>query len=217
MSIGSIIIAIIHFVEYIIIKLGYPGVFFLMLLEGMLLPVPSEVVMPFSGYLAYYGMLDPFNRYASIIILLIVGTVGNLTGALIAYAIGKYGGDPFIIKYGRYLMLNRDTIDRSKIWFEKYGKLSVFTTRFLPVFRTFISIPAGIANMDLGQFSLYTIAGDLVWDSILIYLGILLGSRWETILGFFNNLTYIAIIAFIAAIIIVYYYLAIKPRKTLNK
>ncbi len=217
MSISGIIVAVINFVEYVIIKLGYPGVFFLMLLEGMLLPVPSEVVMPFSGYLAFYGMLDPFNRYISIIILLIVGTVGNLTGALIAYFIGKYGGDAFIIKYGKYLLLNKDTIDKSKVWFEKYGKLSVFTTRFLPVFRTFISIPAGIANMDIKQFSMYTIAGDLVWDSILIYLGIILGSRWHVILGFFNNLTYIAIVGFIAAIIIVYYYLAIKPRKTLNK
>lgn len=195
---------LIKFVEYIIISLGYSGVFFLMLLEGMLLPIPSEVVMTFAGYLAYYGLLGSFNNILSVILLLFVGSIGDLVGAWIAYGIGKYGGDPFIIRYGKYLLLKPDTIDRTKKWFIRYGDLSVFTTRFLPIFRTFMSIPAGIATMNLKKFSLYTLAGDLVYDSILIYLGIILGSHWEILLGYFNEFSYIAVAAFIIAIIYVF-------------
>ena len=123
----SITIELIKFVEIIIIKMGLLGVFFLMLLEGMLLPVPSEVVMTFSGYLAFYGLLDPFGSYFSIILLLLAGSIGDLIGAWIAYWIGKYGGDPFILRYGKYFFLKSDTIDRTKIWFNKYGDISVFT------------------------------------------------------------------------------------------
>lgn len=210
--ITSITVSLIKFVEIIIIKLGLIGVFFLMLLEGMLLPIPSEVVMTFSGYLAFSGSLDPFGSFYSIILLLISGSVGDLVGAWIAYGIGKFGGDPFIIRYGKYFFLKSDTIERTKTWFNRYGDFSVFTTRFLPVFRTFISIPAGIATMDFRKFSLYTITGDLIYNAVLIYLGILFGSHWEILLKYFNEYSYIGIAIFA----IVIFYLAarlIKNRK----
>ncbi len=215
MSIITIIaVDLIKFVEGIIVSLGYSGVFFLMLLEGMLLPIPSEVVMTFAGYLSYYGLLDPFNPIISVVILLIVGSVGDLVGAWIAYGIGKYGGDPFIIRYGKYLLLKPDTIGRTKAWFNKYGDLSVFTTRFIPIFRTFISIPAGIATMNFKKFSFYTLTGDLVYDAILIYIGIILGSDWKIILGYFNEFSYVGVVAFVIAII--YVFMKLK-RKNVQK
>lgn len=201
--ITSITVGLIKFVEAIIIKLGLSGVFFLMLLEGMLLPIPSEIVMTFAGYLAFYGLLDSFNPYFSVILLLIAGSVGDLVGAWIAYGIGKYGGDPFIIRYGKYLLLKPDTIDKTKAWFNRYGDLSVFITRFITVFRTFISIPAGIATMNFKKFSAYTIAGDLIFNVVLIYLGIVFGSHWEILLKYFDEYSYVGVAIFL--IVIVYF------------
>ncbi len=211
--ITSLTVSLIKFVEVLIIKLGFAGVFFLMLLEGMLLPIPSEVVMTFSGYLAFYGLMDPFGPYPSVIILLLAGSVGDLVGAWIAYAIGKYGGDPFIIHYGKYFFLKSDTIERTKAWFSKYGDLSVFTTRFLPVFRTFISIPAGIATMDFKKFSVYTLTGDLIYNAVLIYLGILFGSHWELLLKYFDEYSYVGIAAFVVVII----YLVVRVMNSRKK
>ncbi len=209
----SITIELIKFVEIIIIKMGLLGVFFLMLLEGMLLPVPSEVVMTFSGYLAFYGLLDPFGSYFSIILLLLAGSIGDLIGAWIAYWIGKYGGDPFILRYGKYFFLKSDTIDRTKIWFNKYGDISVFTTRFLPVLRTFISIPAGIATMDFKKFSLYTLTGDIMYNIVLIYLGILFGSNWKVLLKYFTELSYVGAAVFMVVIV----YFIFRILKNRNK
>ena len=209
----SITIELVKFVEIIIIKMGLLGVFFLMLLEGMLLPVPSEVVMTFSGYLAFYGLLDPFGSYFSIILLLLAGSIGDLIGAWIAYWIGKYGGDPFILRYGKYFFLKSDTIDRTKMWFNRYGDISVFTTRFLPVLRTFISIPAGIATMDFKKFSLYTLTGDIMYNIVLIYLGILFGSNWKVLLKYFTELSYVGAAVFMVVIV----YFIFRILKNRNK
>ena len=209
----SITIELVKFVEIIIIKMGLLGVFFLMLLEGMLLPVPSEVVMTFSGYLAFYGLLDPFGSYFSVILLLLAGSIGDLIGAWIAYWIGKYGGDPFILRYGKYFFLKSDTIDRTKIWFNRYGDISVFTTRFLPVLRTFISIPAGIATMDFKKFSLYTLTGDIMYNIVLIYLGILFGSNWKVLLKYFTELSYVGAAVFMVVIV----YFIFRILKNRNK
>ena len=213
--ITSITVSLIKFVEVLIVKLGLTGVFFLMLLEGMLLPIPSEVVMTFSGYLAFYGLMDSFGPYPSIVLLLIAGSVGDLVGAWIAYAVGKYGGDPFIIHYGKYFLLKSDTIDRTKVWFNKYGDLSVFTTRFIPVFRTFISIPAGIATMDFKKFSIYTLTGDMIYNAVLIYLGILFGSHWELLLKYFDEYSYVGVAAF--AVVVIYLFVRVlNARKRRN-
>ncbi len=217
--ITALTVELIKFVEYIIIKLGITGVFFLMLLEGMLLPIPSEVVMTFSGYLAFYGIMLKINPYFAVFIIVIAGTTGDLVGAWIAYAIGKYGGDPFVIKFGKYLLLKSDTVERVKSWFKKYGEFSVFTTRFLPVFRTFISIPAGMAEMDFSKFSLFTFTGDLIYNIVLVYLGILFGSHWEILLKYFDEYSYVGVAG--AAIVIIYFAVKIiKGRKSgqpLNK
>ncbi len=196
----------------IIITLGYPGIFFLMLLEGLLLPIPSEVVMAFGGYLAYSGTLPSEIGIPAFILLLLAGSVGNMVGAYLAYMLGDYGGIPLILRYGKYVMLDKGSIDRTQLWFEKYGTPSVFLTRLVPIFRTFISIPAGIAKMNRVHFLALTFLGAMIWDSILIYLGYILGPHWEQIISTFNQFTDLAVAA-LAIIVVAWVYTKMKSRK----
>lgn len=211
-SVSSIITMVVNLVTGTITELGYPGIFFLMVLEGMLLPIPSEVVMLFGGFLVYEGDLPGYFGMPGWLILLIVGSVGNLVGALIAYYIGKLGGKPAIVRYGKYVLLDKGAADRITGWFDRYGPPSVFLTRLVPVFRTFVSIPAGIASMNKTKFSSYTLAGMLLWDSLLIYLGLQLGPNWNSILGDFDKYTY-ASIALAGAILLYFGYRVLKRRR----
>ncbi len=213
LSVSGIITTVVNLVTQIITDLGYPGIFGLMILEGMLLPIPSEVVMLFGGFLVYEGKLPGYIGMPGWFILLIVGSVGNLVGALIAYYIGKYGGKPVIIRYGKYVLLDKGAADRITDWFYKYGPPSVFLTRLVPVFRTFVSIPAGIASMNRTKFSGYTIAGMLIWDSLLIYLGMQLGPNWQTILSDFDKYTYAAV-ALAIAVLLYFGYRILRRRKS---
>lgn len=200
-----------NYIISIITTLGYPGIFFLMLLEGLLLPIPSEVVMAFGGYLAYSGVLPSEIGIPAFIILLLAGSLGNMVGAFLAYMLGDYGGIPLILRYGRYVMLDKGSIDKTQQWFEKYGTPSVFLTRLVPVFRTFISIPAGIAKMNRSHFLALTFVGALIWDSVLIYLGYLLGTHWDQILNVFNKFTDVAIAALIL-LVIGWFYTKLRKR-----
>ncbi|MCL5731560.1 MAG: DedA family protein [Candidatus Thermoplasmatota archaeon] len=184
----------------IISAIGYPGIFGLMLLEGMLLPIPSEVVMAFGGYLIYTGQLTGFLYVPAFLILLLVGTFGNLSGAMIAYYIGYYGGEPLIVRYGKYVFLDEASVKHVQRWFQKYGPESVFGTRLVPIFRTFISIPAGIGKMNIRLFASLTFLGSLIWDSVLIYFGISLGRNWQKIILFFDQYQYVAIGAIIVLV-----------------
>ncbi len=203
---------VINLVTQVMTSLGYPGIFILMLLEGMLLPVPSEVVMAFGGYLAFSDQLPPVLGIPAYLVVLIAGSIGNLTGAYIAYMIGDYGGIPLINRYGKYVMLKPDTVDKVQKWFEKYGPISVFLTRLVPVFRTFISIPAGIATMNRKRFLLYTFLGAVIWDSFLIYLGWTLKQDWNSILGTFDKYTYAAVAA-LAVLFFYWLYRSLSRRK----
>ena len=196
----------------IITTLGYPGIFFLMLLEGLLLPIPSEVVMAFGGYLAYSGALPSEIGIPAFIILLLAGSIGNMVGAYLAYMLGDYGGIPLILRYGKYVMLDKSSIDKTQLWFEKYGTPSVFLTRLVPVFRTFISIPAGIAKMNRVHFLVLTFVGALIWDSILIYFGYILGPHWDQLLNAFNKFTDVALLA-LALLIIGWLYTKLQKRR----
>ncbi len=199
----------------IITTLGYPGIFFLMLLEGLLLPIPSEVVMAFGGYLAYSGALPSEIGIPAFVILLLAGSVGNMVGAYLAYMLGDYGGIPLILRYGRYVMLDKSSIDKTQLWFEKYGTPSVFLTRLVPVFRTFISIPAGIAKMNRAHFLALTLVGALIWDSVLIYFGFILGPHWAQIISAFNKFTDVAIAALVL-LVIGWVYTKLKKRKVIK-
>lgn len=208
-TVSNFIISVIH-------TLGYPGIFILMLLEGLLLPIPSEVVMAFGGYLVYSGSLPSELGVPALIILLLAGSVGNMVGAYLAYLLGDYGGIPLIIRYGKYVMLDRESIEKTHGWFLKYGSSSVFLTRLVPIFRTFISIPAGIAKMNRVHFLALTLAGALIWDSILIYFGYHLGPYWNSVIDTFNKFTDIALVA-LAVLVIGWVWTKLSKRNAVKK
>ena len=143
-----------------------------MAIESACIPLPSEVIMPFSGYLVYTGR---FNLWA----VSVAGAVGCVVGSLIAYWVGLYGGRPLIEKYGRYVLISRHDLDLADRWFSRYGEFIVFASRLLPVIRTFIAFPAGVARMNLSRFIIYTFAGSLPWCLALAYVGEKLGEQWN--------------------------------------
>jgi membrane protein DedA with SNARE-associated domain len=144
-----------------------------MAIESACIPLPSEVIMPFAGYLVYTGR---FNLYA----VAAVGALGCNLGSLIAYLIGYYGGRPLVERYGSYLLLSRRELDHSEHFFCRYGGVTVFVSRMLPVVRTFIALPAGVARMPQGRFHLYTFLGSFPWCLGLAWIGMKLGQRWDT-------------------------------------
>ena len=153
---------------------GYFGVFFLMALESCGIPMPSEVIMPFSGFLVADGKMI-FG------IIVLAGTIGNLVGSWLAYWIGHKGGRPLIEKYGKYILISKHDLDLADRWFKKYGDWTVFFGRLLPVVRTYISFPAGIAKMNFKTFSVYTFFGALPWTALFAWLGVKMGANWELI------------------------------------
>ncbi|MHB1506864.1 MAG: DedA family protein [Cuniculiplasma sp.] len=208
--ITSLIEYVVNLIILVIKDFNYPGIFFLMFLEGLLLPIPSEVIMAFSGYLALSNQLPTFLGIPAYVLALIAGSVGNAVGASAAYAIGYYGGRPAILRFGKYVKLDERTLSITEKWFEKYGAISVFLTRLVPVFRTFISIPAGLARMNFWKFFTLTLIGAVIWDSILIYLGFLLGKDWKSILGGFNDYTYAALA--VAFLVLIYVYMKLRKK-----
>lgn len=161
-------------------KLGYFGVVILMAIESACIPLPSEIIMPFSGYLVLKGQ---FNLY----FIGFYGALGCLLGSILAYFVGLYGGRPLIEKYGRYILISHKDLEKADLWFKKYGDLTVFFSRLLPVIRTYISFPAGVAKMKFGRFCLYTFLGSLPWTLGLAYLGLKLGERWESLREYFKK------------------------------
>lgn len=153
--------------------LGYGGVVVLMALESACIPVPSEIIMPFAGYLASTGR---FNLVAAAF----AGAVGCSLGSTIAYLVGAYAGRAAILRWGRYVLLNPSELDRTDRFFARYGGASVFIARLLPIARTFISLPAGITHMPFARFQLYTFVGSFPWCIALAYLGYRLGEAWNT-------------------------------------
>jgi membrane protein DedA with SNARE-associated domain len=170
--IARIIEILSHFIVATISALGYSGVALLMAIESACIPLPSEIIMPFSGYLVYTGRF-------SLIGVAVAGAVGCVLGSLVAYWVGMYGGRPLIEKYGRYILISRHDIDLADRWFSRYGELIVFFSRLLPVIRTFIAFPAGVARMNITRFIIYTFLGSFPWCLGLAYVGQLLGEQWD--------------------------------------
>src|SRR5437660_2637095 len=171
--VGKLIELITAFVIATISTLGYSGVVLLMAIESACIPLPSEIIMPFSGYLVYKG---EFNLG----LVGIAGAFGCVLGSLVAYWVGMYGGRPLIERYGRYLLISHHDLDLADRWFSRFGEVIVFASRLLPVIRTFIAFPAGVARMNLKRFIMYTFAGSLPWCLGLAYIGQKLGEQWET-------------------------------------
>ena len=151
---------------------GYLAIFVAMVLESACIPIPSEITMPFGGLLAASGDLNLW-------LVGLVGAVANLVGSWIAYAVGVTGGRAVVLRYGRYLRIRPHDLDRAEAWFGRYGDRAVFWSRLLPVVRTFISLPAGAARMELVRFSIYSFLGSLPWSLGLAYGGYALGRNWQ--------------------------------------
>jgi membrane protein DedA with SNARE-associated domain len=141
-------------------------------IESACIPLPSEIIMPFSGYLVYTGRFSLWG-------VAVAGAVGCVLGSIVAYYVGMYGGRPLIEKYGRYILVSHHDLDLADRWFAKYGEIIVFASRLLPVVRTFIAFPAGIARMNKTRFIVYTFLGSLPWCFGLAYVGQVLGEQWD--------------------------------------
>ena len=189
----TVIEALSNFIISIIEQLGYAGVFVGMTIESIGVPLPSEIIMPFAGYVVWEEKL-------TLIGVTVAGTLGCLAGSLIAYGIAAFGGRPLLERYGEYVLIRTQELDRAEQWFEKYGEGAVFISRLLPVVRAFISYPAGIVRMEVKKFCLYTILGSLPWCFALTYVGVVLGPHWDDVIGqlrYFN----IAVVLGVAALI----------------
>jgi membrane protein DedA with SNARE-associated domain len=190
------------FITDLICTFGYPGIVFLMTLESACLPVPSEIVLPFAGFAAQQGRLEFFSTGSTwaFIVAGLAGAIGCLIGSVLSYVVGYYGGRPLLEKYGRYILITPHEIEMAHKWFERYGVATVFIARLLPIVRTFVSLPAGIARMDFKKFAIYSFVGSVPWCLALAYAGVVLGENWETLESYwiyFDILTVIGVIAFI--------------------
>ncbi|APZ44234.1 DedA family protein [Acidihalobacter ferrooxydans] len=164
----------------VIAHLGYAGVALLMAIESACIPLPSEVIMPFAGYLAATGTLNLWW-------VALAGALGCVAGSLVAYAAGAWGGRPFVERYGRYLLISRRDLDMADRWFARHGDITILIGRLLPVVRTFIAFPAGVARMPLWRFNLYTFIGSFIWCWVLAWIGFKLGEHWDTLGGWFHR------------------------------
>ncbi len=174
---------VIPFLNTLYAAVGYAGVFVAMTIESAMIPLPSELILPYAGFLVSDpSQLEPITGQPwSFWITVVVATLGNTTGSLIAYAIGAWGGRPFLERYGRYILIRPHEIELADRFFARWGAQTVFIGRLLPIVRTFISFPAGVARMPLGKFVLYSTLGALPWSMLLVYAGVVLGASWEDI------------------------------------
>lgn len=191
---------IIHMLSQIIESFGYFGIFVLMTLESALVPIPSEITMPFAGFLSASGI---FNFWA----VVFVGTAANLVGSLIAYFLGYTKGEEWTVnaikRWGKWFLIRKKNFDMTTKWFRNNGEFVAFTSRLLPVVRTFVSLPAGISKMNIVTFSIYTFAGSFIWSAFLSYLGLTLGHNWIVIEPYFRKFQ-VAIILGLLAFGVVY-------------
>jgi membrane protein DedA with SNARE-associated domain len=174
---------VIPFLNTLYGAVGYLGVAVAMAIESAMVPLPSELVLPYAGFLVSDPtQLEPLTHTRwDFWIVVIVATLGNTVGSVIGYAIGAWGGRPFLERWGRYLLIRPHELELADRFFQKYGPATAFFSRLMPIVRTFISFPAGVARMHLGKFILYSTLGALPWSILLVSAGVQLGGRWEEI------------------------------------
>ncbi|MBI3777831.1 MAG: DedA family protein [Gammaproteobacteria bacterium] len=194
--IEKIITVLAGFIIGTISRLGYGGIVLLMAIESACIPLPSEIIMPFSGYLVSTGDMDLW-------LVGLAGAVGCVLGSIVAYYAGAWGGRPFIEKYGKYILISHHDLDLADRWFQRHGDITIFIGRLLPVIRTFIAFPAGVARMNLWRFNLYTFVGSYIWSLGLAWIGMKLGEHWNTLGVYFHRFD--AAIGVILLIAVVWY------------
>jgi membrane protein DedA with SNARE-associated domain len=194
-----------NFITQLFTYLSYGGIVVAMAIESCCIPLPSELIMPLAGALAFQQKFNIFGVYGSPTIQLwgsgAAGAVGCVVGSAVAYWIGATGGRPLLLRYGRYVLISHHDADRADAFFARYGELTIFATRLMPIVRTFISLPAGIARMNFGKFIAYTFLGSLPWCLALAYAGYKLGEHWGAVSGVlrkYDILVGISILALVA-------------------
>jgi len=185
---------------------GYFMVGFLMALESMIAPVPSEAVMPFAGFLIFEGKFTFFGTILS-------STLGSIVGSLISYYMGSLGGRPFVLRFGKYLLLDVHHLEATERFFGKWGDKTIFVSRFIPVVRHLISIPAGVGRMNLTKFCIYTILGAGCWNGFLAWVGFKLKTRWDEVMKYSHVIDIVVVGVMLLAII----YLVYQQKKRLAK
>lgn len=183
---------------------GYVAVAVLMAAENACIPIPSELILGFAGYLIFDGQM-------SFIGALTAGMIGGMAGSIFAYVVGDRGGRSFVDKYGHYFFVKKSHVDIAQNWFDKYGLKAVFFSRMLPVVRTFISLPAGFAHVDMKKFLVLTFAGSLPWTALILACGMMLGKSWEVMLSIGHEASLIFV--GISAVIILVLYIRYRQKK----
>lgn len=193
-----------QFIQQWYSTLGYSGVVLAMALESCLIPLPSEIVMPLAGALTTAAFteatLGAGSPHFNLVAVGFAGAVGCVIGSLVAYGIGAWGGQPFIYRYGKYILISRTDFERADRWFLRYGAAITFFSRLLPIVRTYISLPAGIARMRLLPFVLYTFVGSLIWCFVLAFIGAQLGANYDRLSSIFHGLDVVIVVVVVAAI-----------------
>ena len=184
--------------------MGYWGIFLLMFLESTFFPFPSEIIMIPAGYLAFKGEMN-------IYLIILSGILGSVGGALLNYYLAMHFGRAFILRYGKYFFIKEETLDKLESFFNKHGEISTFTGRLIPGIRQLISLPAGLARMNIAKFSLYSGLGAGIWVIVLVALGYLLGSNEELISEYLKSATLIALISVV--FITIFYVVRNRRRK----
>ena len=194
---------------------GYLGVALWVAIESVIIPIPSELVLPFAGFLA----ADPWsiepitNARWSIPLLVVAATVGSLAGALIAYGIGAWAGRPILVRWGRYLRFTESDLERTERFFGRWGAAASFLGRLVPVLRSLVSFAAGVGRMPLRSFVLYTILGSIPFNIALVVAGYLLGENWETIGGLLKRFEYVVLGGVVLAVLVFVWFRFIRPRR----
>lgn len=181
-----------RFVIAVISRFGYTGIVATMAIESACIPLPSEIIMPFSGYLITTGQFTMLG-------VTLAGAIGNVIGSIVAYYAGVWGGRPFVERYGPYLLISQRDLERADRWFLKYGEAAVLLSRMLPVVRTFISLPAGVARMNFPRFVIFTFVGAVPWCFLLAYVGLKMGERWKELRDYFHGFDVIIGLFLVAA------------------
>lgn len=200
--------SIIDWLVNAISTIGYPGVFISVFLESFFAPIPSEIILPFSGFVASTGKMD-------LVFVIVIATVAAYLGSLPFYFIGKWGEKPvinFINKYGKYLFIQQKDVDKVFGAFDKYGKGVVFFGKLIPMIRTLISFPAGVAKMQFARFSMYTLFGSLTWNILLTYAGYQLGDHWSVVSKWIEKYQNVILVLIIIAVLL-YIIRGIKSRR----
>ena len=192
---------VLPFLESLYERFGYIGVVIAMTIESCAIPLPSELILPFAGWSVSRGLIEPLTSSPwSYWPAVLAGVLGNTLGSLASYALGAYGGRPLVERYGRYVLISAHDLELAERWFARFGEATVFFSRMLPIVRTFISVPAGIARMPLWRFTLFSILGAVPWVMLLVWGGMQLGDHWLELKQSLKGLDYLVAAAIVAAV-----------------